>query len=154
MGRLAEGWKEMEIRNDPRFRSYTNHMTKSPYWNGENLDGKRVLVLGEQGLGDEFMFANVLPDLQRAVGETGKLQISVDPRLVTLFQRSYPKADVGTYDDRTVIDPDGKELARRVGYSPGSGPEAFIEGLDSTAILETVRTGSSGIGRGERILKV
>jgi acetolactate synthase I/III small subunit len=32
--------------------------------------------------------------------------------------------------------------------------DAFIEGLDSTAILETVRTGSSGIGRGERILKV
>ena len=32
--------------------------------------------------------------------------------------------------------------------------DAFIEALDATAILETVRTGSSGIGRGERILKV
>ncbi|MFP3748144.1 acetolactate synthase small subunit, partial [Achromobacter sp. SIMBA_011] len=32
--------------------------------------------------------------------------------------------------------------------------DAFIEALDSTAILETVRTGGSGIGRGERILKV
>jgi acetolactate synthase I/III small subunit len=32
--------------------------------------------------------------------------------------------------------------------------DAFIEALDRTAILETVRTGSSGIGRGERILKV
>jgi acetolactate synthase I/III small subunit len=32
--------------------------------------------------------------------------------------------------------------------------DAFIEGLDATVILETVRTGSSGIGRGERILKV
>src|SRR5882762_932119 len=32
--------------------------------------------------------------------------------------------------------------------------DAFIQGLDATAILETVRTGSSGIGRGERILKV
>ena len=32
--------------------------------------------------------------------------------------------------------------------------DAFIEALDTTVILETVRTGSSGIGRGERILKV
>jgi acetolactate synthase I/III small subunit len=32
--------------------------------------------------------------------------------------------------------------------------DAFIEGIDRTAILETVRTGSSGIGRGERILRV
>lgn len=31
--------------------------------------------------------------------------------------------------------------------------QAFIEALDSSAILETVRTGVSGIGRGERILK-
>ena len=32
--------------------------------------------------------------------------------------------------------------------------DAFIEALDRTAILETVRTGGSGIGRGERILKL
>ena len=32
--------------------------------------------------------------------------------------------------------------------------DAFIDGVDRTAILETVRTGTSGIGRGERILRV
>ena len=32
--------------------------------------------------------------------------------------------------------------------------KAFIEALDRTVILETVRTGASGIGRGERILKI
>ena len=32
--------------------------------------------------------------------------------------------------------------------------DAFLEAIDRTAILETVRTGSSGIGRGERILRV
>jgi acetolactate synthase-1/3 small subunit len=32
--------------------------------------------------------------------------------------------------------------------------DAFIEATDRTAILETVRTGCSGVGRGERILKV
>lgn len=32
--------------------------------------------------------------------------------------------------------------------------DAFLESIDRTAILETVRTGASGIGRGERILRV
>jgi acetolactate synthase-1/3 small subunit len=32
--------------------------------------------------------------------------------------------------------------------------DAFIEALDRASILETVRTGSSGVGRGERVLKV
>jgi len=32
--------------------------------------------------------------------------------------------------------------------------DAFLEALDKNAILETVRTGASGIGRGDRILKV
>ena len=32
--------------------------------------------------------------------------------------------------------------------------DAFIEGIDRALILETVRTGVSGIGRGERVLKV
>jgi acetolactate synthase-1/3 small subunit len=31
--------------------------------------------------------------------------------------------------------------------------DAFIEAIDRSAILETVRTGCSGVGRGERILK-
>jgi acetolactate synthase-1/3 small subunit len=32
--------------------------------------------------------------------------------------------------------------------------DAFLEALDKGAILETVRTGASGIGRGDRILKI
>ena len=36
----------------------------------------------------------------------------------------------------------------------GSKLDAFLEALDEGAILETVRTGASGIGRGERILKI
>jgi acetolactate synthase-1/3 small subunit len=35
----------------------------------------------------------------------------------------------------------------------GTKLDAFIDALDATAILETVRTGTSGIARGERILK-
>jgi acetolactate synthase I/III small subunit len=32
--------------------------------------------------------------------------------------------------------------------------DAFLVAIDRAAILETVRTGASGIGRGERILRV
>ena len=36
----------------------------------------------------------------------------------------------------------------------GAKLDAFIKALDQSAILETVRTGASGIGRGNRILRV
>ena len=36
----------------------------------------------------------------------------------------------------------------------GAKLDAFLNAIDRAAILETVRTGTSGIGRGERILKV
>jgi tetratricopeptide (TPR) repeat protein len=121
MGLIAEGFAEYEIRNDQRFRAYVHHMIKAPLWNGEPLDGKRILIVGEQGLGDEFMFANILPDIQEAVGETGKLDIAVDPRLIPLFQRSFPKADVGRYDDRTLIDKDGNKNLRFVPFSVDKG---------------------------------
>ena len=32
--------------------------------------------------------------------------------------------------------------------------DAFLNAIDRSAILETVRTGASGIGRGERVLRV
>jgi hypothetical protein len=51
------------------------------------------------------------------VGETGTLQIAVDPRLVPLFQRSFPEAQVGTYDDRTLIDPDGNKALRLIPFA-------------------------------------
>jgi acetolactate synthase-1/3 small subunit len=37
---------------------------------------------------------------------------------------------------------------------PGARLDAFLRALEPGAIMETVRTGASGIGRGERILKV
>jgi len=36
----------------------------------------------------------------------------------------------------------------------GTKLDAFLEAIDPSAILETVRTGACGIGRGERVLKV
>lgn len=127
MGRLEEGFSEYEVRNNPRFRAFVQHVLKAPQWKGEPLDGKRLLVVGEQGLGDEFMFASVLPDLMRATGEGGRLQIAVDPRLVPLFQRSFPKAEVGTYDDRKVIDPDYVQEIRFIPWAVANGePDYFV----------------------------
>ncbi len=37
---------------------------------------------------------------------------------------------------------------------PGSKLDSFLHAIDRNLILETVRTGSSGIGRGDRILKL
>jgi tetratricopeptide (TPR) repeat protein len=131
MGRLTEGWREYEIRNDQRFRAYVHHMTKAPVWQNEPLDGKRVLVIGEQGLGDEFMFANILPDLQDAVGKTGKLQIAVDKRLVPLFARSFPHADVGAYDDRQLVEPDGQKELRFIPWATKAGDPDFYATMGS-----------------------
>lgn len=36
----------------------------------------------------------------------------------------------------------------------GEKLDAFIDALDKSVILETVRTGASGIGRGERVLRI
>ena len=37
---------------------------------------------------------------------------------------------------------------------PGSKLDAFIEAVEPASILETVRTGASGIGRGDRVMKI
>jgi tetratricopeptide (TPR) repeat protein len=119
LGKLEEGFREYEIRNNERFRCYFHHIIDAPRWQGEDVRGKKLLLVGEQGLGDEIMFSNILPDAQAAVGETGKLQICVDPRLIPLYQRAYPKAEVGTYDDRTLIDDNGNKALRLVPFASG-----------------------------------
>jgi len=126
MGRLEEGFRTYEVRNDQRFRAYVHHVTKAPIWKNEPLAGKRILLVGEQGLGDEFMFANILPDVQRAVGQQGKLQIAVDKRLVPLFARSFPDAQVGAYDDRQMTTPDGKKELRFIPWATETSEPDFF----------------------------
>jgi Flp pilus assembly protein TadD len=125
-GHLEKGFREYEIRNNERFRAYTHHLIKAPRWNGEPAEGLKILLVGEQGLGDEFMFANVLPDVIRALGPDGKLQLALDPRLVPLFQRSFPQAEVGAYEDRTLLDKDGNKALRFAPFADnGNQPDMW-----------------------------
>ena len=47
-----------------------------------------------QGVGDEVLFANIIPDLVERLGPAGRLTIAVEPRLVALFSRAFPTATV------------------------------------------------------------
>lgn len=124
MGTLEDGFKEYEVRNHHEFRTFVAHHTKAPRWRGEPLDGKRILLVGEQGLGDEIMFANVLPDFARAVGERGTLKIAVDPRLIPIFRRSFPDADVGRYEHAKI---EGMEVRICPWALTDGGPDYYAQ---------------------------
>ena len=102
-GEVGQGWDDYEARLHPKFADTTHFMIEAPRWTpGSDLSGKTLLLLGEQGLGDEVMFANVIPDLIQALGPDGRLLIAVEPRLIPLFQRSFPKAEVGAHSTWSV----------------------------------------------------
>lgn len=63
-----------------------------PRWEGDRR--KRLLVTAEQGVGDQIMFASVL-------GELGPCVIECEPRLTSLFARSFPEAKVHGWDAQT-----------------------------------------------------
>jgi tetratricopeptide (TPR) repeat protein len=97
-GEIGQGWDDYEARLDPKFADVTHFMIDRPKWTPESdLAGKTVLLMGEQGLGDEVLFANMLPDIDEAIGPDGQMMIAVEKRLVSLFQRSYPNARVGAH---------------------------------------------------------
>lgn len=95
LGRITEGWEDYEARLSPQFADVTLYAIDRPRWKpGQDISGKQFLVVAEQGLGDELLFANVLPDVLEALGPNGKLHLAVERRLVSLFQRSFPAAEV------------------------------------------------------------
>jgi tetratricopeptide (TPR) repeat protein len=91
LGRFAEGWREYEWRwRCPGAGRYRDHL-RAPVWDGLTLSGRTILVHGEQGLGDEIMFATCYPDVIRQAART---IITCEPRLERLFRRSFPAATV------------------------------------------------------------
>ncbi len=89
-GRLISGWAgyAARFRGTPAIRARTLSL---PAWTGQDLTGKRLLVWGEQGLGDQLMFATLYPALAQRCGH---LVIETDPRLSPLFARAFPAATI------------------------------------------------------------
>ncbi len=86
-GELCKGAVEYE------WRWQTDSMPMKPEFNAplwddkEVVNGRRLLVWGEQGIGDEVLFSSMFPDHQEAGAE---LMVECDARLVPLFERSFP----------------------------------------------------------------
>jgi Flp pilus assembly protein TadD len=97
LGRFESGWKDYEARKKVRC-NYVPRELDWPEWHGEPLVGTTVLVHGEQGLGDEIMFASCFPEL---IDAARHCVIECAPRLERLFARSFPRATVfaGEQDD-------------------------------------------------------
>jgi tetratricopeptide (TPR) repeat protein len=101
-GNLKDGWRDYAARlKIPGKVPLAEH--KLPRWSGEPLKRKRLLVTAEQGIGDELMFASMFGDLiVRANRDGGSVILECDPRLVSLFARSFPGATVHVGDLQTV----------------------------------------------------
>jgi len=92
-GQLQIGWQRYDNGFIPIHDSARTPRRKFdiPQWDGEDIKNKRLLVWGEQGLGDEFWFFSMLKEAQQCCAS---LMIECQPRLVTLLQRSFPDATV------------------------------------------------------------
>lgn len=89
MRRYEEGWigyEKRRLQPDTIRRPFVQ-----PYWDGAPLTGKRILIFGEQGLGDEIMFASCIPEI---LAGTEQVIIECEPRLARLFARSFSPAVV------------------------------------------------------------
>ena len=115
-GDFAQGWENYEAR----LSSGQGMQRKFPIprWQGEDLRGKRIFVYGEQGLGDEIMFAACLPELVRR-GAHCLLDCNV--RLRGLMREAFPEVDVleslTRPDSPEVIDV-GAEFCTPIGSLP------------------------------------
>jgi Flp pilus assembly protein TadD len=100
-GNLKEGWRDYAARlklggKVPR----ADHVL--PRWTGAVLRRERLLVTAEQGVGDQVMFASMIPDLRnRAERDGGSIILECESRLLTLFVRSFPSVVVRAWDAET-----------------------------------------------------
>ncbi|MCC7273065.1 MAG: tetratricopeptide repeat protein [Alphaproteobacteria bacterium] len=86
LGRLAEGWAEIEWRwRRPDWTTQRPDIAL-PAWDGGPVPGG-LLVWGEQGVGDVVLYASQLADL---LARVDRVALAVDRRLVPLLARSFP----------------------------------------------------------------
>ncbi|CAA7624208.1 putative TPR repeat-containing protein [Candidatus Terasakiella magnetica] len=111
LGEMTEAWAGYESRwNCVDKGSFSPARPfPQPRWKGEDLRGRKILVWGEQGIGDELVFFALLPEMM----ERGALCIvEADPRLRPLLSRSLPGVEI---IDRSP-EPDPRGLAPDIDF--------------------------------------
>jgi tetratricopeptide (TPR) repeat protein len=115
-GRYAEGWDAYECRLG--FPGYSRIPPGLAPWSGRG--GEALVVLGEQGIGDQVMYASCLPDL---FARAAQVTIDCHPRLSGLLARSFPRATLRHDPDRrTGAAVSIASLPRYFRRSPGDFP--------------------------------
>jgi hypothetical protein len=79
-GSYAEGWRFYEARHQLLHRP----TAPLPEWQGEPLTGKHILVVAEQGLGDQILWSRFIPLLAQIAG---KVSLAVARPLERLFEQ-------------------------------------------------------------------
>lgn len=88
-GQLPEGWEEYEWRwRRPNAEAKRYDFTS---WDGDASKSRRLLLWGEQGVGDEIMYASMVPEL---ASSSLSVTLETDARLAPLFNRSFPGVTV------------------------------------------------------------
>ncbi len=92
IGQISEGWRKMgygfQYSIPFEYRRAPNRTFPVPQWTGGLLNGQRLLIWGEQGIGDEILFLTCLPDLNTI---DGYIVVECEPRLIAPLSRSFPK---------------------------------------------------------------
>lgn len=90
---LEERWAAGWANYGARFGAGASPYRPLPFrlWDGKPIPNDTLLVLADQGLGDEIMFASCLPDVLKNVGH---VVLECEPRLQELYERSFPGVEV------------------------------------------------------------
>jgi len=86
-GELKEGWHEYAWRWQWEHFTIPKRNLPQTEWQNEELADTSVIIWGEQGIGDEIMFASLLPDLAQ---EAASVAVECEPRLLPIYKRSFP----------------------------------------------------------------
>jgi len=81
-GEFAKGWDDYQWRLKTEKIKVTLRYDK-PWWQGENFQGKTLLVQAEQGFGDSIQFVRYLPMVKE---RGGTVILAEKPELISLFQ--------------------------------------------------------------------
>jgi tetratricopeptide (TPR) repeat protein len=108
LGRLAEGWGDYEQGWVAPSGRFPRARFPKPLWDGRPLNDGALLVWGEQGLGDEVMFASLIPQLAQ---DGVRVVLDCDARLAPLLTRGLPNNQLGVTVVARTEPPSGRLTA-------------------------------------------